>query len=121
MRQPVEGVAIWSALGDDKDRCTRPANPPKLLTTCQHNQIAGGWVLEVWGHRCTVETIGDSLPSRSLLRLERNKDNRRSIARWIDGWVAQFSRRLWLSFRCRLKAARRTSRCDIGMVLISIC
>jgi hypothetical protein len=54
--QPVEGFPIWSALGDDQDRCTRPANPPKLLTTCQHNQIAGGWVLEVWGHRCTVES-----------------------------------------------------------------
>ena len=54
--QPVEGVAVWSALGDDQDRCTRPANPPKLLTIGQHNQIAGGRVPEVWGHRCTVET-----------------------------------------------------------------
>jgi len=54
--QPVEGAAVGSVLGDDQDRCTRPADPPKLLTTCQHNQIAGGRVLEIWGHRCTVET-----------------------------------------------------------------
>jgi len=54
--QPVDGPAVWSALGDDQDRGTRPADPPQLLTTCQHNQIAGGGVLEVWGHRCTVET-----------------------------------------------------------------
>ena len=54
--QPVKGAAVWSAFGDDQDRCTRPADPPKLLITCQHNQIASGGVLEVWGHRCTVET-----------------------------------------------------------------
>ena len=41
-------------------------------------------MLEVWGHRCSVETLGDSL-------LERNKDNPRWIARWIVCWVAQFS------------------------------
>ena len=54
--QPVKGFAVWSVLGDDKDRCTGPADPPKLLITCQHNRIASGGVLEVWGHRCTVET-----------------------------------------------------------------
>jgi hypothetical protein len=54
--QPVEGVAVWSALGDDQDRCTRPADPPKLLTIGQHNQIASGRVLEIWGHSCTVES-----------------------------------------------------------------
>jgi len=103
--QPVEGAAVGSVLGDDQDRCTRPADPPKLLTTCQHNQIAGGRVLEIWGHRCTVETSGDWLPSRSPLRRERNKDNRRWIGRWMVRQVAQFSCRLWLSFRFRLTAS----------------
>ena len=58
--QPVEGAAVGSVLGDDQDRCTRPADPPKLLTICQHDQIAGGRVLEVCGHRSTVETQGCS-------------------------------------------------------------
>ena len=60
--QPVKGFAVWSVHGDDQNRCTKPAKPPKLLTVCQHNQIAGGRVLEIWGHRCTVETSGDALP-----------------------------------------------------------
>jgi hypothetical protein len=58
--QPEDGVAVWPVLGDDQDRCTRPADPPKLLTICQHDQIAGGGVLEVWGHRSRVETQGCS-------------------------------------------------------------
>jgi len=54
--QPVKGFAVWSVLGDDQNRCTKPAKPPKLLTVRQYNQIAGGRVLEVLGHRCTVES-----------------------------------------------------------------
>ena len=54
--QPVDGVPVWSVLGDDQDRRTRPADPPKLHTARQHNQIASGRVLEIWVHLSTVES-----------------------------------------------------------------
>ena len=71
--------------GDDQDRCIRPADPPKLLTTCQHNQIAGGRVLEVWGHRCTVESHWRFIVSAAEQSVEARTDQVRLAPRQAAG------------------------------------